>query len=170
MARPLDTDYPAYPKRYVDLVHESDIILALENQERDLPAFLDGIHSSKAHYAYAPGKWTVVQALQHIIDSERIFVYRALCMARGEQQPLPGFEQDDYAGQAPATHRNLVELTQELMTLRRSTIHLFKSFTPDVYQRRGIANGNNSYTVLSIGYIIVGHVQHHLNILTEQYL
>jgi hypothetical protein len=169
MARPADTDFPLFPKQYVDLVQENDIILALENQERNLPLFLDSIHSSKAGYAYAPGKWTVAQALQHVMDSERIFAYRSLSFARGEQQSLPGFEQDDYAMLAPAGHRSLVEITEELLILRKSTICLFKSYAGDVLQRSGIANGK-SYTVLSMGYIIVGHMQHHMNVLQERYL
>jgi hypothetical protein len=169
MARPADTDYPPFPKRYVDLVQENDVYLALENQERELPLFLDGIHSSKAGYAYAPGKWTIAQALQHVMDSERIFAYRALSFARGERQPLPGFEQDDYAALAPAAGRSLVDITEEMLVLRKSTICLFKSFDPDVLQRSGTANGN-SFTVLSLGYMIVGHMQHHMNVISGQYL
>jgi hypothetical protein len=169
MARPADTDYPTYPKRYVDLVQENDIILALENQERALPLFLDGIHSSKAGYAYAPDKWTVAQALQHVMDSERIFAYRALSFARGEQQPLPGFEQDDYAALAPAGHRSMVDITEELLILRKSTLCLFKSFPGDILQRSGFANGK-SYTVLSMGFIIVGHMQHHMDVIKDKYL
>ena len=169
MARPTPSESNSFFDRYIQLVPENDLILALENQERDLPNFLDGIHSSKAGYAYAPGKWTVLQLLQHVIDAERIFGYRALCFARGESHPLPGFDENSYAALAPADHRTLVDISEEMISLRKNTLLLFKSIPEDHWLRPGVASGNHM-TVLSLGYVIVGHMQHHINILQEKYL
>jgi hypothetical protein len=169
MARPAPSDSNPFFNRYIDLVPENDIILALENQERSLSHFLDNIPSSKAGYAYAPGKWTVTQVLQHVMDAERIFAYRALCFARGESQHLPGFDENSYANEAPASHRTMLDITEEIFTLRKSTRWLFKGFPEDCLQRPGIASGL-PMTVLSLGYVIVGHLQHHINILQERYL
>jgi hypothetical protein len=168
MGRPVLPEPAPHYKAYIDAVPENDVFLALDNQRRELVRFLEDIHSSKLHYAYAPGKWTVSQVLQHLIDSERVFAYRALRIARADQTPLPGFEQDDFAANAPVDHRNLVDLSEELLAVRASSTHLLKSFTEDCWSRVGTANGR-PIDVLTIAFIIPGHVQHHINILRERY-
>jgi hypothetical protein len=169
MARPVTPDIPAFYQRYIDLVPEEDIFLALSNNLRDLKAFLSGIHTSRETYSYAPGKWTVAQVLQHTIDAERIFAYRALRIARGDKTPLPGWEENDYAALATAGHRTLLDLTEEILAVRKASTLLLVSFTDDCWDRTGTANGR-TIDVLTLTYLIVGHMRHHMNLLTERYL
>jgi hypothetical protein len=164
--RPVTPELPAFYQRYIDLVPEPDIFSALENQQKELKIFLGSIHTSKADYAYAPDKWTVAQVLQHCIDAERIFAYRALRIARGDKTPLPGWEENDYAAMAPV--RTLLDLTEEIMAVRRSNSLLLMSFSEEAWGRTGTAN-NRPMDVLSLAYLIVGHMRHHIKILQERY-
>lgn len=168
MARPDTTLLPAYQQAYIKLVPENDIILAFDNQGRELGHFLDSIHESKAGFRYAPGKWTVAQSLQHVIDTERIFAYRALALARGEKQHLPGFEQDEFATLGTADHRTILDLREEFLAVRRSTCLLVRSFTQADWSRTGTVSGK-PISVLAIGYILVGHLYHHMAQLKEKY-
>ncbi|MFT4094506.1 MAG: DinB family protein [Niabella sp.] len=126
------------------------------------------IPESQADFAYTPGKWTVKQVLQHCIDTERIFSYRALCIARGEQQPLPGFDQDVYAQNADVNNKSLQFLKNEMILIRESSILLFTHFADTELNRMGTVS-NYSTTVLALGFNIVGHWLHHYSILTEKY-
>ncbi|MEP6674957.1 MAG: DinB family protein [Ferruginibacter sp.] len=117
---------------------------------------------------YAPGKWTVKDILQHIIDAERIFSYRALRFARKDTTKLPGFEENDYAAVAEANHRSLTELMNELVTVRQSTVEMFAAFNDEVQQRMG-STTSAEISVAAIGFTIVGHEIHHLRILEERY-
>ena len=168
MARPVTPEKPAFFQGYIDLVPENDIFLALENNLREIKELLPNIHASKAGYAYAPGKWTVAQSLQHVIDAERIFAYRALRIARGDKTPLPGWEENSYAAHATASGRTIVDLSEEVYAVRRSTTLLFVSFTDDCWERTGVANGRD-IDVLTIAFIVVGHMRHHINIFRERY-
>ena len=150
------------------MVPENDIFLALSNSLEELKEFLSNIHSSKATYAYGPGKWTVAQVLQHCIDAERIFAYRALRIARADKTPLPGWEENDYAVQATASHRTMTELIEEILCVRKANTLLLVSFTDDCWARTGTANGI-TMDVLTISYLIVGHMRHHIKILREKY-
>lgn len=116
---------------------------------------------------YAPGKWTVKDILQHLIDTERVFSYRATSFARGEAD-VKGYEEDDYARMAQATQRTLSDLLEEAIALRRSTILQFRSFTPEMLQRRG-QGFKGSYTVHDIGFILAGHQRWHFGIIQERY-
>ncbi len=169
MSKPVTGDYPPPFEKYVSLVHENSILEALKNQYQPALNVLQSITEQKSTYAYAPGKWSIKELLQHIIDAERIFNYRALCIARGEQQSLPGFEENDYAAKSNAAARKWDDLLNEFVAVRNSTKILFKSFTEEMLNARGISNGNPA-TVNSFGFITVGHLQHHLNILQERYL
>ncbi len=168
MARPAETDYPVFYETYVRLVPEIDLFTALKASIQELRNFLSDIPVDKADFAYDTGKWTVKQLLQHAIDSERIFSYRALCFARNEQQSLPGFDEKEYANNAEVSHRVLKELKDEFITVRQTSVKLFHSFTEPMLNRKGIAN-KNPITVLSLGYVIIGHWRHHQGILKERY-
>lgn len=168
MARPITPENPAFYQRYIDLVPENDIFLALDNNLHEIKELLGSIHSSKAAYAYAPGKWTVAQVLQHIIDAERIFAYRTLRIARGDKTPLPGWEENDYAALATASHRTIAEIAEELLCVRRSTTLLLVSFTDDCWDRTGTANGRD-ISVLTLAFLVVGHMRHHISLLRERY-
>jgi hypothetical protein len=117
---------------------------------------------------YAEGKWTVATVLGHLADAERIFSYRALRIARGDQTPLPGFEENDYARMAGSDARSVRDLVSEIRAVRASTQHLFESLPADAWSRSGSVN-NGTVTVRALGYITVGHVMHHLAILHERY-
>ena len=154
---------------YVDLVKEEDVLKAIRNNTRQFRKFLEKIPRKKIDYAYAEGKWTIKEVLQHIIDTERIFSYRALCFSRGEKKILPGFEQNDYAGASNANSRTWHSLGNEFLILRQSTYLLFNSFTEDMLASEGISNSNTN-TVAGWGYAIIGHFYHHKKVIEEKYL
>ncbi|MBX2925343.1 MAG: DinB family protein [Chitinophagaceae bacterium] len=166
--RPLPTDYSPYSETYVSLVRSNDIRSALPESYTHLKYFLDSIPESKAGYVYAPGKWTVKVVLQHAIDTEKVFAYRAMCFARGEQQPLPGFDQDEYAANADVSARTLEGLKEELLLTRKLSILFFENLRNEDWNKKGIAS-NHPVTVLACAYIIVGHWLHHEKIFKEKY-
>lgn len=168
MARPLPVDYPSYYDTYVKLVPEENILPALVYSLQQLKQDLSHIGLEKSSYAYADGKWTVKQLLQHAIDTERIFAYRALCISRGEEQSLPGFDENAYAGIAHAESRHLKDIKEEILTVRLSSIQLFQSFDTEMLKRKGIAS-QKPVNVLSLGYIIIGHWRHHMGVLQDRY-
>jgi hypothetical protein len=168
MARPLPADYPPYYASYIARVPEENIQQAFSASLQQLRQDLSQIGSEKADYAYAPGKWTVKQLLQHVIDAERIFAYRALCIARGEQQSLPGFDENAYAAAADVTRKHIKDLKEEFLTVRLSTIQLFQGLPDEVLRLSGISN-LKPITALSIGFIIIGHWRHHAAVLHDQY-
>ncbi len=161
--------YPEYFQRYIDQVEETDLSVALENQLTQVKEFLASIPEERSTYAYAEGKWTLREVLQHIIDAERIFCYRALCIARGETASLPGFEEDDYAANSGANGRSWKSLSEEMLVVRESTIMLFNSFPAGALDASGISN-EKSINVLAIGFIIAGHFNHHKKVIRERYL
>jgi len=169
MAKPSPSTYLGYFKRYIDLVEEEDLMTAFKKQTAGLSPFLQSITEEKSTYAYAENKWTIKELLQHAIDTERILSYRALCLARGEQLNLPGFEEDEYAANSFANNRNWSDLIAEFVTVRKSTEMLFESLNDSVLNNAGTAN-SNPVTVLSLGFTIVGHWYHHKKILRERYL
>jgi hypothetical protein len=168
MPRPSASEYPPFYETYLKLVPEDDLVQALEVSGRELESDLSGIPTEKQDHAYAEGKWTIRQMVQHAIDTERICAYRALCFARGERQPLPGFDENAYAGNAAVSHRPLTEMAEEFKALRRANIAMFKGFAPEMLESVGSADGK-SVSVRSIGYMLVGHWRHHAGILRERY-
>jgi hypothetical protein len=170
MARPKEGEYNPYAKNYVALTTGDDVLKELEASVVPLQNFFGGmLDEKKGSHSYAPGKWTVKQLIQHMIDAERVFAYRAMCIARGEQQPLPSFEENDYANNATAENRTLQGLISELMLMRQASLTLFRHFSTTELERTGITSGYPS-TVNAIGFIIVGHAIHHMNILQKRYL
>ncbi len=167
--KPDIADYPPPFHRYISIVKESTIPEALKAQYMPALNLLQSITEQRSSFAYAPGKWTIKQMMQHIIDAERIFCYRGLCIARGEQQNLPGFDENEYADSSNADVRKWNDLLNEFVSVRNSTKILYKTFTDDMLNTRGISNGH-PVTVNSFGFITVGHLQHHLAILEERYL
>ena len=167
--RPLPTDYAPFYETYVSLVKSDDIKQALSASLAEMENFLQSVPENKSDHAYAENKWTVKQVLQHTIDAERVFAYRAMCIARGEEQSLPSFDENQYAEHAAVEHRSLNGLKEEMILLRKATVALFENFTDSMLQVKGIAS-NKSITVLSLGYITVGHWLHHQRILAERYL
>lgn len=167
--RPANTDYGDYYKNYISLVEEDDLVLALSASVLRSEEFWNSIPEEKGNYRYAEGKWSIKELLQHIIDTERIFSYRALAFARGEKTALPGYDENHYADNCLADSRPLHDMVEELALVRKSTIMLFKSFDESVLDNIGKASGSN-LSVRAAGFIIVGHEIHHMNVVRERYL
>ncbi len=169
MARPDLSRVPEFYHNYINHVQQDDILDAFREQTAAVEQFLDRIPAEKHTYRYAEGKWSIKEVLQHIIDAEKIFVYRALCFARKESQSLPGFDENSYAANSKADGRNWDEMREEFRLLRRTTMLMFKSFDEEQLESAGISNGKSIY-VRAIGYIITGHAAHHMRIIRERYL
>jgi uncharacterized damage-inducible protein DinB len=168
MSKPPSGTYPAYFEKYIEIVEASSVIEAIDKYAQPLIDFFENIPEEKAAYRYAEGKWSVKEMLQHIIDTERIFGYRALSIARKDTTPLPGFDENNYAKASNADERSLPGLIEELKAVRTSTDLLLKSFTEEYLRQTGITNGHPN-TVNAIGYIIFGHILHHKKVLEERY-
>jgi len=166
--KPKPEDYDAIYGGYISLIGDDDIIEVLEEQRKTSKKFLKSFTEKQGNYSYADGKWTVKEVLGHVIDTEKIMAYRALAIARGEKQSLPGFEQDEYVAESNFNNRSLDDLINEFLTARESNIILFKSFDEEIFIRRGIAS-ESEVTVLALIYIIAGHEKHHMKILSEKY-
>lgn len=169
MPRPDLTRVPEYYHRYINQVPENDLMTSLHNQTGTFIKYLKKIPAEKVNYRYAKGKWSIKEVLQHIIDTERVFAYRALCIARSETAPLPSFDENLYADNSKAAKRDWKELIEEFKAVRQSTIYLLGSFDKKQLDATGIASGKSVY-VLAVCYIIVGHVHHHVKVLQERYL
>lgn len=149
--------------RSADLLH-----LMIENKEETI-YFFKRIPQEKHLYSYADNKWTVLELLQHLIDSERVFAYRALRFSREDKTPLPGFEENDFVQNSRANRRTFDSLLNEFQTVRDASISLFSSFNDDDMKKMGIAS-NSDMSVRAIGFIISGHSIHHMKIIQERYL
>lgn len=169
MPKPVIGTYPAYYETYISKVAENDLMDAFRQQHEVIANFFDTISEEKAGHSYAEGKWTIKELLQHVIDTERIFDFRALAFSRKETASIPGFDENSYADNSFANERTWKSLIEELKAVRIATELLFKSFNTDMLNGTGIAN-NNPITVNAIGFIIVGHLNHHKNIIAERYL
>lgn len=167
--RPQPSDAAPYFQRYIDLVPDGDIVQLLTQAKAVMTALLQSLPPDKWDFRYAAGKWSIREMLLHIIDTERIFTYRALRIARNDQTPLPGFEQDDYVTFSNASNRSWSSLISEYLAVREASIQLFKNFTPEMWQHTGTAS-NNNVSVLALAYMTAGHELHHLNVLKDKYL
>jgi uncharacterized damage-inducible protein DinB len=166
--RPPMAEYPPYFARYIDRVPAGDIVVQLRDNAATLGATIATLDDARGAQRPEPGKWSIREMLGHLIDVERVFVYRALCIARGDSAPLSSFDQNDYAAAAGSDARTLSDLRDELRALRESTIRFFASLPAGAWTRIGVVGGNN-LSVRAIARIIVGHTQHHLQVLAERY-
>lgn len=167
--RPGADEYAPFYANYVAGVPDGDVVDTLQGQGRDLAALLSGIAEDRAEHRYAPGKWSIKEVVGHVIDAERIFAYRALRIARNDQTPLAGFEQNDYVMNANFGAAVLADLAGELELVRRSNLAMFRQFGPEAWQRRGTAS-ENPVTVRALAFIIAGHELHHVGLLRKRYL
>jgi hypothetical protein len=163
------SEYAAYYGRYISLVRGDDILAALEEQPHRTLALLSGLGEEQANYRYAPDKWSIKEMLGHLIDSERVFAYRALRFARSDVTPLPGFEQDDYVRHGNSADCPLGYLMEEFTAVREASVFLFEGLISEAWMRRGVAN-QNEISVRAIAYVIAGHELHHRQVLQEKYL
>ena len=167
--RPQAGEYAAYAQADLDQVPGDDAVAALEAVELETLALLAPLGETAADHRYAPGKWSVRQILGHLIDDERIFVYRALCVARGDTQPLPGFDENDYMRLAGFETRPWADLLEEYRAVRQSTLAFFRGLPSDAWPRRGTVNGYPA-SVRGLAFHIAAHELHHLRVLRERYL
>jgi uncharacterized damage-inducible protein DinB len=167
--KPGADQYPPVFENYVSKVPPGDVMPHLRTQIAETLALVEGLDEAQAGFRYAPGKWSIKQLIGHLTDAERIFLYRAVCFARRETQPLPGFEEDAYVAAADFDRRTLASLVAEWRAARASTIAFFDGLPAETLSRRGTANGTE-YTVGSVAAIIVGHERHHRGVLAERYL
>ena len=169
MTRPDFNTLPEFHKRYVQHVKDYDVLEAMKISSKETLGLVRSISEEMGEHRYAAGKWSIKELLCHMMDTERILAYRALRFARNDKTNLPGFEENDYAPQANANNRNIKQIADEMERLRQTTIDLFVNFTPEMLERKGLAN-NLELSVLNLGYIIPGHESHHRAILKERYL
>lgn len=160
---------PKFYHGYVNLITEENVIDALKNCKRKFLKRLKSIPEQNGDFRYDKGKWSIKELVNHVIDTERVFAYRALSFARNDDSELPGFDEQEWTPASQADRRKLNELIEEYINVSNSTINLFESLTKDMLLNTGKANGS-TFSVLNLGYIIAGHEMHHENILNERYM
>lgn len=162
-------EYNEYYVAYIGLAGSNSLIDGLQEGLKTTVEFLKRVPEEKLEYRYAEGKWTIKEILRHIIDTERIFAYRALRFARNDQTALPGFDQDAYISPSNANLKTLDNLLHEFETNRLSTISLFRNFSDSMLKGIGEAS-NNPMSARAAGFIIIGHEIHHCSVIEERYL
>jgi len=167
ISKPNPDEYSAFAAVYVNLVPDNNVIELLEQSMESSYKLFSNLTDEQASHAYAPGKWTVKQALGHMIDTERTFAYRALVFSRISIE-LPGFDQDVYVNNTDFNSQNIQDLAAEFMTTRQSNLYMIKAFTAEQLLRTGIAS-NHLFSVRAFVYMLAGHELHHLNTFKEQY-
>ncbi len=166
---PTSSEFAHYYAGYVSNVPKANIIETLNSQMHEMYTFLNAIPGEKAFYAYEEGKWTLKQIIGHIMETERVFDFRALAFSRRAPDPLPGMDQDSYVKYSNYNSRTIQNLANEYLAVRISTIHLFQNMTKEMLSLKGIASGYE-FTVRSLPFIIAGHELHHKEIIKEKYL
>lgn len=169
MSRPDLSRVPSFYHNYVNLASGDDLNLLLDQHREGCHAFFDAIPEERWDYRYAEGKWSIKELVQHLIDAERIFGYRALRFARKDATPLPGFDENIYAPASKADRRTKSNLLEEMIIVNASSAVLFGSFEEEMLESEGTANGH-SISVRAIGFVIVGHALHHAKVIRERYL
>jgi hypothetical protein len=168
IARPQPGEYAPYYEKYIAMVEGTDLIGTLDGQRRQMLLLLSGRDEAEGDIRYAPGKWSAKELVGHVCDAERVFAYRAMRFSRGDQTPVPGFDENEYARNSPAGRRPLAEIIEDYIAVRRATITLLRNLDEDAWVRRGSANGHE-VSVRALGYIIAGHELHHRRMLEEKY-
>ncbi len=162
-------DYHPFYEPYIFALGDVDLIEMLRRQRGNFPQFIESIPEQYWHSSYEEGKWTIAEALLHILDAERVFQYRALRFGRNDDTELPGFDQDAYVPFSGAGNYSKNDAIEEYRAIRTSTIALFEKFDDDALRRRGKAN-KAEMSVAALGFIICGHQRHHKLIIKERYL
>ncbi len=166
---PESSEYAHFYSTYVGLVEKTNIITTLNTQMHEVFTLTNSVPGDKAYFKYAPDKWTLKEVLGHMIETERVFSYRAFAISRGDTQSLPGMDQNEYMKDNNYNSRTLANLSNEYLAVRVSTIHLLSAMTKAMIAKKGNASGTD-VTVRALAFIIAGHDIHHLNIIKEKYL
>jgi len=169
LSKPDKDEYAPYYQKYVGLLPDADIVSTLGQQLDATRLLLGSIDEAQAGSRYAPDKWSIKELVGHLIDTERVFAYRAMRFARHDHAPLSGFEQDDYVLHGAFDLRTLADLAAEFEHLRRSNIHFFQGLSDEAWERRGTAN-DAEVSVRALAHIMAGHELHHVEILKTRYL
>jgi uncharacterized damage-inducible protein DinB len=167
--RPAADEYAAYYGRYIEQVPDADVLTVLTEGLAETARLLRAVPEARASHRYAPDKWTVREVLGHIVDTERVFANRAFRFARGDAQPIPGMDQDEYSRYAEFERRALESIVAEFEHLRRANLELFRSFGETELARRGQASGYE-VSVRALLFMLAGHERHHRRVLKERYL
>ncbi|MBC7827829.1 MAG: DinB family protein [Chitinophagaceae bacterium] len=160
---------PEFATKYFEATTHDDVTVALTESTKQFKKLLKKIPKKKIDYAYAEGKWTIRESLQHIIDAEKVFSFRAMWFARQDVSPLPGFDETSWAFTSKASRRNWKDMMEEFFAIRNSTQIFFGSLDDEQLKTKGTA-GNNQVNVVGLGFICAGHVVHHIRIIKERYL
>jgi DinB superfamily len=166
--RPERDEYADFYAGYISALPPGDILEILDLQKDQLRHLAENVSGDRETFRYAPGKWSVREMVGHLIDAERVFSYRALCFSRGDETPLPGFDENFYVDNASFDSRSLPSLIEELTLLRSANVLLFRSLAPEDLARVGVAN-SYPVSVRALAFILAGHLQHHFGVLRERY-
>lgn len=166
--RPGAGEYAPFYAGYVERVPEDDILEVLAGQRAVIGALADAVPPGREDHRYAEGKWSVKQVLSHLIDAERVFGYRAFCLSRGEQTPLPGFDENDYVSEAALSDVSLAALAAEFVAVRDANLAFLRRLAAPAWTRTGTASGK-PVSVRALAFIMAGHPRHHLAVLRERY-
>jgi uncharacterized damage-inducible protein DinB len=166
---PETTEYNPYYGQYIQYLQGENVLNSLETVLASVNDLMASLKEEKLKSAYAEGKWTIKEVLQHIMDTERIFCNRALRFARNDKTELPGYEQDDYVPYSGANERNSMEMLREYNAIRQATITMLQGFSDEMLARIGVASGSNM-SVRAIAHVLAGHERHHMNVIKERYL
>jgi hypothetical protein len=169
IARPAADEYAPFYETYVSKVTEPDLVALLTSQQTSTAKFLAGLNETQAAHRYAPGKWSLREVIGHLADSERIFAYRLLRVARGDSTPLPGFDENIYVPGGDFERRSLASVAAEFASIRGATVTLLEGITPEALARMGTASGR-PVSARALAFIIAGHEKHHLGVIRERYL
>lgn len=167
--RPQADEFNPYYAGYIQRVPQGgDVFAMLSQQPDELRALVQSVSDEQANVRPAPGEWSIKEVLGHIVDTERVFAYRAVRIARGDTTPLPGFEQDDYVRATDFNARSVSDLVEEFEFQRRANLLCFRPLTAEETERRGAAS-NYPVSVRALLYIMAGHVAHHVESLKTDY-
>ena len=166
--RPTQAEFASFYAGYVSLVPENDIMTVLEGQTAEVFQQTRAFVPKREEFRYADGKWSVREVLGHMTDAERVFGFRAFCFSRGDENALPGFEQDDYVARAGFDRCSLADLVKEFGQLREANLTVLRRLDDNAWRRMGTASGK-PVSVRALAYIMAGHVRHHLHILSTRY-
>ena len=158
-----------YYSNYINKADDENVVKAMQKSGKSFRKLLKNIPKKKIDYAYEEGKWTIKEVVQHVIDAERVFAYRALSFARKDASPLPSFDENSWTSQSSASSRNWKDMINEFTALREASILMFDSLSEEQLRSIGVAS-SKEFNVLALGYIIAGHVEHHIDIIRERYL
>lgn len=169
ISAPDPSEYDEFFNNYISNANTDDLLSALAASEEYIVNFMLSVKEQQLKHRYQPGKWSIKEMLVHMADTERVFAYRALCFARKDKTELPSFDENAYAEASKADNRSITSILAEYAAARQSTIEMFKAFDEEMLDHAGIASGRR-VTVRALGFAILGHEIHHLNIIKQRYL